>query len=115
MSIDTSTTALPLAAGEYELDPKHSSVHFQVRHLGLSNVRGTFKRFDASLSVGGDLEHVGVTATIDMASVDTNQPDRDEHLRSTDFFNADEHSEMGFRSTACCATSVGTSTSSTAS
>jgi polyisoprenoid-binding protein YceI len=105
MSIDSSIdtdqlSTLPLAPGEYDLDPTHSGVFFQVRHLGLSNVRGTFKRFDAHLSIGDDLDSIAVTATVDMASVDTNQPDRDQHLLSTDFFNATEHPEMSFRSTA---------------
>lgn len=95
----TSTGALPVAAGTYSLDRNHSGVHFQVRHLGLSNVRGIFKTFDAALSVGDTLDESNVTATIDMASVDTNQPDRDAHLLSTDFFHADEHPQMTFRST----------------
>jgi polyisoprenoid-binding protein YceI len=93
------TSVLPVAAGTYALDPNHSGVHFQIRHLGLSNVRGTFKTFDATLVVGETLDDLAVTATIDMASVDTNQPDRDTHLRSTDFFHTDEHPQMTFRST----------------
>jgi polyisoprenoid-binding protein YceI len=102
MSVDTDpleTATLPLPAGEYTLDVAHSGVFFQVRHLGISNVRGTFKTFDAGLTVGDDLDSVAVTATIDMASVDTNQPDRDAHLLGTDFFHADEHPQMTFRST----------------
>ena len=95
----TSTGALPLGAGTYSLDHHHSGVHFQVRHLGLSNVRGIFRTFDSTLVVGDTIDDLIVTATIDMASVDTNQPDRDAHLRSTDFFHADEHPEMTFRST----------------
>jgi polyisoprenoid-binding protein YceI len=101
MSTDNpTTTTLPLTAGIWRLDANHSGVHFRVRHLGLSNVRGRFDRFDATLTVGQSLEDVQVAANIDMASVDTNQPDRDAHLRSTDFFSTDEHPEMVFASTA---------------
>jgi len=97
----TETTGnLPIAPGIWKLDPNHSGVHFRIRHLGLSNVRGRFDKFDATLTVGDRLEDVAVEATIDMASVDTNQPDRDTHLRSTDFFSTDQHPEMTFRSSA---------------
>jgi polyisoprenoid-binding protein YceI len=95
----TSTTALPLAAGEWKVDPAHSGVHFKVRHLGLTNVRGTFKAFDASLTVGDTMDSVAVAAAIDLASVDTNQPDRDAHLLSTDFFAAEKNPQITFRST----------------
>lgn len=98
MSTETVPGALPLTPGVWTIDPNHSGVHFRVRHLGLSNVRGRFDRFDATLTVVAALDEVAVEATIDMGSVDTNQPDRDAHLRSTDFFSADQHPEMVFRS-----------------
>jgi polyisoprenoid-binding protein YceI len=104
---DSVTTSLPLQAGIWRLDLNHSGVHFRVRHLGLSNVRGRFDRFDATLEVGPDLADTRVSATIDLASVDTNQPDRDAHLRSTDFFSTDQHPEMIFRSTAVRAVGQG--------
>jgi polyisoprenoid-binding protein YceI len=91
---------LPLAPGRWALDAKHSGVQFAIRHLGITNVRGRFDRFDATLDVGPTLADTAVTAEIDMSSVDTNEPDRDAHLRSTDFFHADEHPTMTFRSTA---------------
>ena len=71
---------------------------FAIRHLGLSKVRGRFGRFDASLEVGETVDDLKVTATIDMASVDTNNADRDQHLRSTDFFDVDKHPTMTFES-----------------
>jgi polyisoprenoid-binding protein YceI len=98
MTTETASGALPLAPGVWTLDANHSGVHFRIRHLGLSNVRGRFDRFDATLTVGATLDAVTVEATIDMGSVDTNQPDRDAHLRSTDFFSTDQHPEMVFRS-----------------
>jgi len=96
---DGQTTTLPLKTGVWTIDPNHSGVHFRVRHLGLSNVRGRFDRFDATLEIGATLADAKVSATIDMGSVDTNQPDRDAHLRSTDFFSTDQHPEMVFHST----------------
>jgi polyisoprenoid-binding protein YceI len=95
----TTATDLPLAAGTWPLDTMHSGVHFKVRHIGLSNVRGRFNRFDATLSVGETLAETRVEAMIEMSSVDTNQPDRDAHLLGTDFFTADQHPLMTFRST----------------
>jgi polyisoprenoid-binding protein YceI len=103
----TNTTAspsaiatLPLGPGTYDLDANHAGVYFQVRHLGISNVRGMFKTFDATLTVGATLDDVDVTATIDLASIETGQPDRDAHLLTTDFFDAEQHPQMHFTSTA---------------
>jgi polyisoprenoid-binding protein YceI len=95
----TSATDLPLVAGTWPLDAAHSSVDFKVRHIGLSNVRGRFNRFDATLTVGETVADTRVEATIEMSSVDTNQPDRDARLLGSDFFSADEHPRMTFRST----------------
>jgi polyisoprenoid-binding protein YceI len=100
MTTDAAPNAMPLVPGVWVVDANHSGVHFRIRHLGLSNVRGRFDRFEATLSVGTSLDQVTVEATIDMGSVDTNQPDRDAHLRSTDFFSTDQHPAMVFRSTA---------------
>lgn len=100
MSTESATaTSLPLAAGTWGVDHPHSGVHFKVRHIGLSNVRGRFNRYDASISVGETLDDVRVEATVELSSVDTNQPDRDAHLLGTDFFSADQHPTMTFRST----------------
>jgi polyisoprenoid-binding protein YceI len=90
---------LPLGAGTWSLDARHSSVLFKVRHLGLSNVRGRFNRFDATLRVGETLADTRVDGTVEMSSVDTNEPARDGHLLGTDFFAADRHPLMTFRST----------------
>jgi polyisoprenoid-binding protein YceI len=93
-------TTLPLAAGHWTVDHNHSGILFTVRHLGLSNVRGRFGQFEATLDVGDALDQVSVSATVDLSSVDTNNADRDAHLRGTDFFDTDQHPEMTFRSTA---------------
>lgn len=90
------THEMGLISGRWAVDPLHSSVLFSIRHLGLAKVRGRFDRFDVVLEVGPTLAETTVTATIDMASIDTNNADRDAHLRSTDFFSTDEHPEMHF-------------------
>jgi polyisoprenoid-binding protein YceI len=95
----TTATSLPLAPGRWVLDAPHSGVSFVVRHLGLSNVRGRFDQFDATLDVGADLGSIAVTADIQLSSVDTNNADRDAHLRSTDFFDIESNPVMTFRST----------------
>lgn len=94
------TSTLPLTPGSWAVDHNHSGVFFVVRHLGLSNVRGRFDAFDATLEVGADLAAVAVHANVDLSSVDTNNPDRDAHLRSTDFFETERHGAMTFVSTA---------------
>jgi polyisoprenoid-binding protein YceI len=92
-------TTLPLTQGAWALDRNHSGVFFVVRHLGLSNVRGRFDAFDATLEVGSDLDSVSVSAEVELSSVDTNNVDRDAHLRGTDFFDTEKNTLMTFRST----------------
>jgi len=100
MTTETTATTLGLARGAWTVDPNHSGVNFKVRHIGLTNVRGRFNTFTASLTVGDVLSDIRVEAAIDMSSVDTNQPDRDAHLRGTDFFSTEENPQMLFSSTA---------------
>ncbi len=90
---------LGLRPGLWVVDHTHSAVLFSIRHLGLARVRGRFDRFDAGLTAGPTLAETHVAATIDLASIDTNNADRDAHLRSTDFFNTDDHPEMRFVTT----------------
>jgi polyisoprenoid-binding protein YceI len=99
MTAPLTSTELLLTPGRWALDKNHSGVFFVVRHLGLSNVRGRFDAFEATLDVGSSLDTVVVTADVDLSSVDTNNADRDAHLRGTDFFGTDEHPVMTFRST----------------
>jgi polyisoprenoid-binding protein YceI len=95
----TSTSTLPLAPGRWAVDPAHSSVGFTVRHLGVSKVRGRFAAFDAEVVIGDDLATTSVTATIDLASVDTGNADRDAHLRQPDMFDVANRPTLSFRST----------------
>jgi polyisoprenoid-binding protein YceI len=92
------TTATLIPTGTYTVDPAHSRVGFTVKHLGIANVRGEFGTFAGTLEFGED----GATAygTVQAASVDTNEPQRDEHLRSRDFFDVERFPEIAFRSTA---------------
>ena len=92
-------TTLPIAAGTWSIDPAHSAVEFTVRHLGLSKVRGRFGDFGATLTVGDDLAGTSVAAEVALASIDTNNEQRDGHLRSTDFFNLENNPTMTFAST----------------
>jgi polyisoprenoid-binding protein YceI len=94
-----SSTTLPLAAGTWTADPSHTTVGFVVRHLGLSKVRGRFDGVTAQLTVGDDVATSSVSAEIDMSTVKTGNPDRDAHLTSSDFFNAETNPTMTFRST----------------
>ena len=96
---DTHTTALPLAVGDWRVDPAHSSVTFAIRHLGLSKVRGRFDDFDATLSVGHHLDDTHIDAVVTMSSINTNNADRDAHLQSSDFFAVETNPTMQFRST----------------
>ena len=97
-----STTAVEIpgyVAGTYTIDPGHSDVAFTVRHLMVSKVRGHFTRFQGELTLTPDPLASSVTATIELASIDTNNPQRDDDLRSANFFETDTYPTMTFRST----------------
>ena len=96
----TSTVVPALTAGTWTIDPGHSEVGFTVRHLMVSKVRGHFTGFSGTITVGDDALASSVEANIDMASVNTDDANRDAHLRSTDFFDTDTHPTMTYRSTA---------------
>ena len=96
MSITTTSTS-PLT-GTWSVDPAHSRVEFQVKHLGIATVRGAFREFEGTLELGGEAPQA--YGTVEAASVDTNEPQRDEHLRSGDFFDAEQNPQLSYRSTA---------------
>jgi polyisoprenoid-binding protein YceI len=85
--------------GTWQIDPTHSTVSFSVKHLMISKVRGTFDTFSGTIVTAENPADSSIEATIDVASVNTNQADRDNHLRTGDFFKADEFPTMTFRST----------------
>lgn len=94
-------TPLPagLTAGTYVIDPSHSSAQFTVRHAGIAKVRGTIAITEGTITVGEDLESSSVTASLDAASVNTGDANRDNHLKSADFWSADERPTWTFQST----------------
>ncbi|MEV4640838.1 YceI family protein [Actinoplanes sp. NPDC049548] len=87
------------AAGTYELDAAHKRVGFVVRHLMVSKVRGNFAEASATITIAENPLESSVSATIQTASVHTGQADRDNHLRTGDFFEAEKYPTMEFRST----------------
>ncbi|MFE6763656.1 YceI family protein [Streptomyces sp. NPDC057689] len=92
--------ALAALTGDYTIDPAHSSIGFTVRHAMVTNVRGSFADHEGSLKLDGS-DPANSTASIDVkiASVDTGIKDRDGHLVSGDFFDAEKFPLMTFRST----------------
>ncbi len=97
---NATATATPtrVPTGRWAVDPSHSSVEFQVKHLGIANVRGHFANFGGALEIGQDLASARAFGTVDVASVDTNDEGRDAHLRSPDFFDVEQYPEATFRS-----------------
>jgi polyisoprenoid-binding protein YceI len=86
-------------AGTYVLDPNHQRVGFVVRHLMVSKVRGNFGEATATITITDDPLQTAVTASIQTGSINTGQTDRDNHLRSGDFFESEKYPTMDFRST----------------
>ncbi|MEV4436033.1 YceI family protein [Streptomyces sp. NPDC049555] len=92
--------ALAALTGDYTIDPAHSSIGFTVRHAMVTNVRGTFGQYEGTLTLDGS-HPANSTASLDITvdSIDTGIADRDGHLRSGDFFDAEKFPLMTFRST----------------
>ncbi|WP_042433365.1 YceI family protein [Streptacidiphilus anmyonensis] len=96
-------------SGDYTIDPAHSRIGFAVRHAMVTNVRGQFAEYSGALHIDGTNPAKSTAElVIKVASVDTGNAQRDEHLRTGDFFEANAHPEITFRSTA--AEQVGEST-----
>jgi polyisoprenoid-binding protein YceI len=92
--------ALPAVAADWNLDTSHSSVAFEVRHMAIAKVKGSFGEFAATVTgEPGKPETFSVEATVQMASVDTGNEKRDDHLRSADFFEVEKFATMTFKST----------------
>lgn len=84
----------------WKLDPAHSELTFKVKHLMISNVKGEFQNFDATIENDGeDFHNASIAATIEAGSIYTNNTDRDAHLKNADFFDADNHRQITFKST----------------
>ncbi len=93
-------TTAQTAANTWTIDPTHSIAEFAVKHMILTTVKGRFRDIQATLQIDeADPTRSSVVTTIDVASIDTNVPDRDAHLRSDDFLNAEKYPPIAFRST----------------
>jgi polyisoprenoid-binding protein YceI len=94
------TTALQTAvpAGTYSIDPAHSRVEFAVRHLGIATVRGHFASFEGTFEAGDDVASAKAYGSVEVASVDTQEQQRDDHLRSADFFDVERYPRIEFAS-----------------
>ena len=84
---------------QWKLDVTHTQVGFSVKHMAISTVRGRFTKFDGAGETDADGKLVKASFRIDTASVDTNQEQRDAHLRSADFFDAEKYPTLSFEST----------------
>ncbi len=93
-------TTTPAKISTWTVDTAHSIVEFAVKHMMLTTVKGRFRDFQATIQIDeAQPENSSVTATINVESIDTNVPDRDAHLRSDDFLNAEKFPHITFRST----------------
>src|SRR3989338_3445288 len=91
--------AAPAGAASYKIDPAHSSVTFTVAHMAISKVHGRFDKFSGTLDyTPGETKTWKTEAVIETASINTSAADRDNHLRSPDFFNAGKFPAMTFKS-----------------
>ena len=86
-------------SGTWKLDRFHSEVSFTVKHLKISKVHGTFEKFDVTIVTAEDPRNSTAEVVIDVASVNTNQKDRDAYLRTSDFFLVAQYPTMTFTST----------------
>jgi polyisoprenoid-binding protein YceI len=88
------------AKTKWVIDPMHSEVQFKIKHLVISTVTGSFKSFDGSAeSNGEDFNDASIDFSLDVNSIDTNQADRDGHLKGADFFDAEKYPKITFKST----------------
>jgi polyisoprenoid-binding protein YceI len=113
MAIALATTVAASAASAqtvtWQLDPAHSNAQFTVRHLGLSNVQGEFTKMSGTVQIDdADISKSSVNATIDVASIDTRVQDRDNDLKSPNFFDVAKYPTMTFQSTKIVKTGDGT-------
>lgn len=97
MSIVTETSTAVIPAGTWEIDPAHSSVEFEIRHLGLATVKGRAPVVSGTIT-GGDAP--SIVGSVDAAALTTFDEQRDAHLRAPDFFDVERHPQLRFSSTA---------------
>ena len=100
MTSTATTIEIPgYRAGTWKVDNAHSEVGFSIRHIMISKVKGSFERFDATFVTAENPLDSSVTASAEVASITTGEPNRDAHLRTGDFFEAETHPTIDFVST----------------
>ena len=96
---DTKFTAAEMQ-GNYDIDPRHSYIGFKIRHMGITDVAGSFRDFNGTINYDPkDISKSSVNFTAKVTSIDTGVAPRDNHLRSADFFEVEKYPEMTFKST----------------
>ena len=98
--MNSTATATLIPTGTWTVDPAHSAAGFSVKHLGIATVRGRFEEFEGTLEIGDDISAARAYGTAQVNSINTDESARDQHLRSADFFGAEENPELRFESTA---------------
>jgi polyisoprenoid-binding protein YceI len=89
-----------MATAKWDFDPTHSELGFKIKHLMITNVSGSFKKFDVKVETeNDDFSTAQITARADMDSINTNNEQRDAHLRNSDFFETEKYPELVFQST----------------
>ena len=86
-----------IQTGTYNIDPSHSNVGFAVRHMGIATVRGSFKKFEGTVEAADDA--LTLSGTVEVATIDTGDENRDGHLQSPEFFDAAQFPQITFTST----------------
>jgi polyisoprenoid-binding protein YceI len=94
----SATTLQQIPAGVYNVDPSHSNVGFEVRHMGIATVRGRFGAFEGTIDASGDAPVL--QGAVDVATIDTGDANRDGHLKGPEFFDAEQQPKITFHSTA---------------
>jgi polyisoprenoid-binding protein YceI len=94
----SATTLTEIPTGTYTVDPAHSNVGFEVRHMGIATVRGAFKQFSGTVDASG--EQPRLSGSVEVSSIDTGETNRDGHLQSPEFFDAQQFPQITFQTTA---------------
>jgi polyisoprenoid-binding protein YceI len=97
--LQTENGIVRVPSGTWAVDPIHSSISFEVKHMMISTVRGKFKHFEGGLEAAEDYHDSRVWGSVQVASIDTNNADRDAHLLSEEFFDAEHYPQIRYEST----------------